>query len=116
MKKIVPLLLAALLFAPGITTATDRKTAQDQPASATKAAPQKLDLNRATAEELVGVPGIGPRAAQAIVDLRSKKGAFKQVDDLLEVPGIKKKKLASLAAYLEVVPPPAKTAPVVQPR
>lgn len=109
MKKIVTVILAVLLFAPGIGTAADRKTVQDPPASTTKAVQQKLDLNRASPEELVGVPGIGPRAAQAIVELRLKKGSFKQIDDLLEVPGIKKKKLAKIAAYLEVVPPPATT-------
>jgi len=106
-KKIVTAILAVLLLAPGIATAADKKSAQAQPASSTKALPQKLDLNRASLEELVGVPGIGPRMAQAIVDLRLKKGSFKQVEDLLEVTGIKKKKFASIAGHLEVVPLPA---------
>jgi len=43
--------------------------------------------------------------AQAIVDLRSKKGSFTQVEELLEVTGIKEKKLAAIAGYLEVKPP-----------
>ena len=105
MKRIVTVFLAILLLFPGIVTAADKKTGQDQPASAAaKAIPQKLDLNRASREELIEVPGIGPRMAQAIVDLRHKKGSFSRVEDLLEVSGIKEKKLAALTVYLEVVP------------
>jgi len=104
-KKIVTLFLAVLLLSPGILTAADRKAGQDQPVSAVATAiPKKLDLNRASREELVGVPGIGPRMAQAIVDLRAKKGSFQRVEELLEVTGIKEKKLASIAGYLVVVP------------
>jgi len=104
-KKIVTLILAVLLLSPGILIAADRKTAQEPPVSeAARALPQKLDLNRVSREELVGIPGIGPRMAQEIVDLRLKKGAFKRVEELLEVTGIKKKKLASITGYLEVIP------------
>jgi len=117
-KKIVTAILAVLLLAPGIATAADRKSAQGPPASSTKALPQKLDLNRVSLEDLVGVPGIGPRMAQAIVDLRMKSGSFKQVEDLLEVTGIKKKKFAAIAGYFEIVPlpAPATTTPAAQPR
>jgi competence protein ComEA len=107
---IVTLILAVLLLSPGILTAADRKTTQEPSVAATvKALPQKLDLNRVSLEELVGVPGIGPRLAQAIVDLRQKKGSFKRVEDLLEVTGIKEKKLAAITDYLEVVPPQIST-------
>lgn len=118
MKKNVSVLLAILLFAPGIATGAERKAPQDPSVASSKALPQKLDLNRASLEELVGVPGIGPRMAQAIVDLRSKKGAFKQVEDLREVTGIKKKKFASIAGYFEIrtLPAPAVTTPTVAPR
>ena len=107
MKRVVTVILAVLLLAPQIAAAADRKAVQEPPiSSAAKALPQKLDLNRASREELVGVPGIGPRMAQAIVDLRLKKGSFKRVEDLLEVTGIKEKKLASISGYLEVIPLP----------
>ena len=106
MKRIVPLILGVLLFSPGIVKAAERKAAQETPAvTAVKELPRKLDLNQVSREELVGVPGIGPSMAQAIVDLRSKKGSFTRVEDLLEVTGIKEKKLASIAVYLEVKPP-----------
>ena len=104
MKRMLTLMLGALLLSPEIAAAAAQKTAQEAPATATRTLPQKLDLNRISLEELVGVPGIGPRMAQAIVDLRSKKGSFTRVEELLEVTGIKEKKLASIAGYLEVIP------------
>lgn len=61
---------------------------------------QKLDINRATREELESVPGIGPRMAQSIVELRNRKGTFSKLEDLLGVPGIKEKKLEALSSYL----------------
>ncbi|ROH85297.1 helix-hairpin-helix domain-containing protein [Pseudomethylobacillus aquaticus] len=46
-----------------------------------------VDLNSASSSELESVNGIGPSKAAAIVDYRSKNGAFKSVDDLDKVPG-----------------------------
>src|SRR5262249_10606643 len=43
-----------------------------------------VDVNKATAEELQRLPGIGPKMAQRIVEER-QKGRFKTVDDLRRV-------------------------------
>lgn len=119
MKKVVMVFLAVLLFVPALASAADRKP-QPVPAAAKaeKPLPKKLDLNRVSREELVGIPGIGPRMAQAIIDLRTKKGSLKRLEELLEVAGIKEKKLASLGAYLEIIPPEtaAATSPATLPK
>ena len=119
MKRVVTVILAVLLLTPGIGAAADKKAALGPPVpEAAMALPQKLDLNRVSQEDLVSVPGIGPRMAQAIVDLRTKKGEFKKIEELLEVTGIKEKKLASITGYFEVIPLPA-SAPITaapQPR
>jgi competence protein ComEA len=52
-----------------------------------------LDVNRATADELDGLPGVGPALAAAIVGHRERHGAFATVEGLLEVPGIGPAKL-----------------------
>lgn len=49
---------------------------------------QYLSLNRATATELEGLPGIGPATAEKIIDYRARVGSFSAVEELLEVPGI----------------------------
>jgi competence protein ComEA len=49
---------------------------------------EPLDLNRADAEALSRLSGIGPVLADRIVAARRARGRFRSVDELLEVPGI----------------------------
>jgi competence protein ComEA len=55
-----------------------------------------IDLNRASADELDQLPGIGPATAQAIVAHRDQHGPFGSVDDLLDVRGIGPAKLDAI--------------------
>lgn len=55
-----------------------------------------LDVNRATAEQLEELPGVGPATATAIITERERNGPFVDVDDLDRVPGIGPAKLAAL--------------------
>lgn len=65
--------------------------------------PRVVDLNRATAEELEQLPGIGPRKVDAILELR-KRRPFTRVTQLLEVKGIGKRTLERLRPWLRVDP------------
>ncbi len=47
-----------------------------------------INVNTASAQELEALNGIGPVKAQAIVEYRKQHGAFKNTDDLINVPGI----------------------------
>jgi competence protein ComEA len=62
----------------------------------------RIDLNRASEEDLSLVPGIGDRMAAQILQLRLEKGVFRELSDLVAVPGIKEKKLNSLKDYLMI--------------
>jgi len=66
-------------------------TAADESAGVT--ADGKVVLNSATAEQLMKLPRVGPKRAQAILALRQKLGRFRQVTDLLRVRGIGRKTL-----------------------
>lgn len=55
-----------------------------------------VDINRAAAEELTTLPGIGASLAQRIVDDRAANGPFDTPEDLMRVSGIGEKKFEEL--------------------
>jgi len=61
-----------------------------------------IDLNSATKSELMRLPGIGEKRAQAILDHREENGPFTYVEDLREVPGIGEGILAGVIDYVTV--------------
>ncbi|MCK4590277.1 MAG: helix-hairpin-helix domain-containing protein, partial [Candidatus Latescibacteria bacterium] len=63
---------------------------------------ERLDINSATAQQLVSLPGIGPKMAQRIIQWREENGAFQTVADLKRVKGIGAKNLEPLIPLIEV--------------
>lgn len=60
-----------------------------------------VNVNTADAESIAtAMNGVGLKKAQAIVDFRSKNGAFKSLEDLTQVKGIGSKTLAKNRANL----------------
>ncbi|MEN8234350.1 MAG: helix-hairpin-helix domain-containing protein [Actinomycetota bacterium] len=55
-----------------------------------------VDLNRSSAAELEGLPGVGPVLAERIVAFREQNGPYTAVEDLLDVGGIGEAKLAAM--------------------
>ncbi len=60
----------------------------------------RVDLNRATAEELTSLPGIGPAKAAAIVAHRESSGAFTTVEGLEAVRGVGPALVAKLRPHV----------------
>lgn len=84
-------------------SARSRKTSKSGSRSNKKSLPaHSVSLNRANAEELSSLPGIGEATAKRIIADRRAHGRFKKVEDLCRVKGIGKKKLASIKRYLRV--------------
>jgi competence protein ComEA len=85
-----------------------RQAQPDQPvtAQAPAAAPvgvtpparaaSKVNLNRASVDELQTLPGIGPVLAQRMVEWRRAHGRYRTVDELQEVKGIGRKRMEQL--------------------
>lgn len=55
-----------------------------------------INVNTASAAELTKLPGVGEKKAQAILDYRTSKGAFRNLSDLGKVKGIGPKMLEKL--------------------
>ena len=60
----------------------------------------QVDVNRAAVGELMAVPNVGPKMAQAIVDHRDDKGLFESLEELEDVRGVGPVKLEQLKKYL----------------
>lgn len=57
----------------------------------------RISVNNASASQIEQLPGVGPVLAQRIVEYRDSHGSFRQLRDLLNVPGIGDSKYAQIA-------------------
>lgn len=62
----------------------------------------QIDINKASAEELATLPGIGAKKATAIVQYRELNGKFVSVEELVNVKGIGPKMLAKISPFVSV--------------
>jgi competence protein ComEA len=63
----------------------------------------KLNLNAASKEDLVKIPGISPELADSILQQRKENGEFVDIQELLDIEGVDNKLLRQLKKkiYLE---------------
>jgi competence protein ComEA len=57
-------------------------------ADASPVAPTRIDLNQASSDDLLLLPGIGPTLAERVIEHRQRHGPFRHVDELRAVGGI----------------------------
>lgn len=61
-----------------------------------------ININTASEKALTKLPGIGKTIARRIVKLRTQKGGFKNLDELIEVKRIGLKKLNSIKKFIYI--------------
>ncbi len=81
------------------TTETKKSKKSKKPAKELPA-PNSISINKASKEELMRVPGIGPKTADAIIAYR-KENSFSSLEDLIKVKGIGEKSFAKMKKYLK---------------
>lgn len=78
-------------------TVSRTRTNRKQPPAA-----GSVNLNTASLQELMRLPGIGESYARRVVAYRQEHGPFGSVDDLTKIKGIGPKKLGKLRHFLVV--------------
>lgn len=83
LKKLFVLGMAVALvvvMAPGLFAEQAEKTTEEVAA--------KIDINKASVDELQQLKHIGPELAERIVEYRTEHGPFERVEDITKVKGI----------------------------
>lgn len=88
----------AMQAAPVATTETTSMQPSASTEQSTPAAEVKVNVNKASAKDLLKVKGINASKARAIVSYRKKHGEFKAMDDLAKVKSLGKLKAPELKA------------------
>ena len=70
--------------------------------TAARDAKKRINLNTATRDELVSLPGIGASIAEQILIYRDEHGEFSSVDQLKKIKGIGTKKFDKLRPYVRI--------------
>lgn len=70
---------ATRLYVPTISEAADMQSESDG----------KVNINKASKEELMTLPGVGSSRADSIIQYREEQGAFQSIEDIMQISGIK---------------------------
>lgn len=61
-----------------------------------------ININTATATELMQLPHVGAKTAERIIAFRKQNGGFKRVEEIMNVKGIGEKTFAKLKPLLSL--------------
>lgn len=61
-----------------------------------------VNINTATKEVLMSLPGIGETKAQGIITFRESSGSFSSIEDIMNVEGIKESLFSKIKEFIKV--------------
>ena len=59
-----------------------------------------VNINTASKEQLMTLPGIGQTRAESIIAYREKSGGFSTIEDIMKVSGIKESAFEKIKEYI----------------
>ena len=62
----------------------------------------RININSAGKDQLIALPGIGPKIAEKIIDYRREKGKIYDIRELKQIKGIGDKKIENIKPFLTV--------------
>ena len=86
----------------GASEMAGQKTLSDGADIAASSDDSRVNLNTATAEELMTIPGIGEAKAKAIVSYRQENGDFSSIEEIMNISGIKEGLFRQMKDYIMV--------------
>ena len=103
MKRLVSGLLVLSALAVQVPAVSAQEvTSETGSVSTSLQVQQRIDLNAATVEQLITLPGVGQSKAKAIVKYREEVGPFLEVAQLTQVKGIGEKMLSKIERFVQV--------------
>ena len=84
------------IYVPTCEEATMRMDMEEEEESG------KVNINRASKELLMTLPGIGETKAESILAYRNEHGSFSSIEEIMEIPGIKEAVFSKIKDYITV--------------
>lgn len=91
-----------MIYVPTKEEVKDRTFEGATTSDAETDAPKKVNINTASKEELLRIPGVGEAKASAILAYREENGPFSSIEELKKVDGIKDGVFSKMKDYIEI--------------
>lgn len=108
-KAVFALLLSGLPFITNMALAVENRITGSNSNAIVSSDQELVELNTATAEQLMTLKGVGKKKAEAIILYRQQHNGFRRIEELDAVKGIGPKLLAANLARLTVNSIPAQS-------